>query len=1199
MNNVTQAVGVNDPGRSFLLGGGVMGSRLREQDWSASSLGAPEAWPEALRTLVSVLLAAKQPMFVAWGRERTLLYNDAYAEILGAKHPEAFGRSFLDVWSEIRDDLTPIVDQAFAGEPVHMDDIALVLNRNGYREQAHFAFSYTPVRDQSGAVAGFFCACTETTNQVAAERARQEAEAALRQNEGRLRSVLDSIAEAFVLLDRDFRVIEINPEAMRLETRPREAILGLSHWEAWPGTEHSELGRLYKRAMAEGEPLDVEHRYVWPDGHEAWLNVRAYSTADGLALFYRDITERKRARKALEESEAFTRLLIDSTSEAFYAVDRRGATTLCNEAFLRMLGFTSREDVMGRKLHDVIHHSRPDGSRYPSEDCPIHHAALEGRPVLVSDEVFFRLDGTAFPVEYRAEPILRDGVLQGAICTFSDVTERRAAAAALLESEARLRTLAAEQTAILGQLAEGVIVTDPAGRINFVNEAAARIHGVARLDVEPEDYSETYHLLTMEGEPYPPHELPLARAVLAGETVTEARWRIRRPDGSDVYAVGSARPVHDGAGNRIGAVLTLRDDTQRHAAERELRENEARLRALTDNLPSGMVYQIATGRDGSERRFLYVSQSHEKLTGVPADAVLADPSIPYHLILPEHRPAMVEAEAEAIREGKPFDVQVPFRHADGEVRWSRIISAPRLQADGTLIWDGIQIDITDQKAAETLLRDLNETLEARVAERTEERDRAWRLSQDLLVVAEQDGTIAEINTAWSALLGWQPGELIGQSIASFTHPDDLEGTLAVFAGILEAPLSTPFEYRFRHRDGAYRWFAWTGAFEQGRVYANGRHVTAEKEREAELESAREALRQAQKMEAVGQLTGGIAHDFNNMLAVVIGSLDLLGCRTGADDPRSRRYIDAATDGARRAALLTQRLLAFSRQQPLRPEAIELNKLVAGMSALLRGSLGSDIRLETVLAAGVWRTHADPNQLENVLLNLAVNARDAMPDGGRLTIETQNAHIDARYAAAHVGVPTGQYVLIAVSDTGSGMAEDVIARAFDPFFTTKEVGKGTGLGLSQVYGFVKQSGGHVAIYSEPGEGTTVKVYLPRLVGSEEDAPTDKAASELPLGSVQEVILVVEDEPAVRQFSVDALAELGYRVLEADGAAAALRLLGAHSEIELLFTDVVMPDVNGRKLADEARRRRPDLKVLFTTGYTRNAVVQTECSMPELS
>jgi CheY-like chemotaxis protein len=260
-----------------------------------------------------------------------------------------------------------------------------------------------------------------------------------------------------------------------------------------------------------------------------------------------------------------------------------------------------------------------------------------------------------------------------------------------------------------------------------------------------------------------------------------------------------------------------------------------------------------------------------------------------------------------------------------------------------------------------------------------------------------------------------------------------------------------------------------------------------------------------------------------------------------------------------------------------------------MSDLLRGSLGAGIRLETVLAGGLWKAHADPNQLENAILNLAVNARDAMPDGGRLTIETGNAHLDSRYASDHLGVPAGQYVQISVTDTGGGMTPDVRDKAFDPFFTTKPVGQGTGLGLSQVYGFVKQSGGHVKIYSEPGQGTTVKIYLPRLLVPETETQAEPALTELPRGEAQEVVLVVEDEPVVRQFTVDALAELGYVVLEAEGAATALRLLEAHPEVSLLLTDIVMPETNGRKLAEEALRRRPDLKVVFTTGYTRNAVV----------
>jgi PAS domain S-box-containing protein len=360
---------------------------------------------------------------------------------------------------------------------------------------------------------------------------------------------------------------------------------------------------------------------------------------------------------------------------------------------------------------------------------------------------------------------------------------------------------------------------------------------------------------------------------------------------------------------------------------------------------------------------------------------------------------------------------------------------------------------------------------------------------------------------------------------------------------------------------------------------------------AERLKAEEALRQSQKMEAVGQLTGGIAHDFNNMLAVVVSSLDLLDRKFLCGDARAMRFVDAARNGAKRAAQLTQRLLAFSRQQPLKPESLDVNKLVAGMSDLLHHSLGGSLQLETVLAGGLWRTHADPNQLENAILNLAVNGRDAMEglDGvGRLTIETANCHLDERYVADHVGLQAGQYVMIAVTDTGSGMSPEVVGKAFDPFFTTKEVGRGTGLGLSQVYGFVKQSGGHVRIYSEPGQGTTVKLYMQRQLGPHDDADVPAQAQAL-RGDGRELVLVVEDETVVRLLSVEALQELGYCVLEADGAETALRLLDAHPDIALLFTDVVMPGVNGRKLADEARRRRPGLKVLFTTGYTRNAVV----------
>ena len=378
---------------------------------------------------------------------------------------------------------------------------------------------------------------------------------------------------------------------------------------------------------------------------------------------------------------------------------------------------------------------------------------------------------------------------------------------------------------------------------------------------------------------------------------------------------------------------------------------------------------------------------------------------------------------------------------------------------------------------------------------------------------------------------------------------------------------------------------------------------AVRERTRELEAqndarqkAEESLRQSQKMEAVGQLTGGIAHDFNNLLTVVMGGLDIIGRQLpglGGSPAAERisRARDMALQGVRRAVSLTSRLLAFSRQQPLAPTALDINRLVAESCEFLARSLGEAVSLETVLAAGLWPAHADAHELENALLNLAVNARDAMPDGGKMTVETSNCFLDEAYVSGlSEPVACGQYVLVAVTDTGAGIEKAALERVFDPFFTTKEVGKGTGLGLSQVYGFVRQSAGHVRIYSEVGEGTTVKIYLPRHVGADVKPVEPKPPTEDFAAIGTETILVVEDDNALRAYTIEILSELGYRVVQAPDGAAALEVLDRREDIDLLFTDVVMPGgLNGRQLATEAQKRRPRLKVLFTTGYTRNAIV----------
>ncbi|HET8613797.1 MAG TPA: response regulator, partial [Sphingomonas sp.] len=499
------------------------------------------------------------------------------------------------------------------------------------------------------------------------------------------------------------------------------------------------------------------------------------------------------------------------------------------------------------------------------------------------------------------------------------------------------------------------------------------------------------------------------------------------------------------------------------------------------------------------------------------------------------------------------------------------------------------------------LRRLNEALEQRFSEVLAERKLLAELVEttDALILAlDFDYNIMAVNRACSRdlerIYGVQAG--VGDNLLDLlsAYPEEREKVRATWGRALAGEEFTivdafgdperdrpSYEIKFsivRDREGRP-----IGSYQF--VY----DVTERLRREAELQEMQEQLRQAQKMEAVGQLTGGIAHDFNNLLTIITGNLDIIDRSLGRDEARVRRAAGHARKGAERAASLTQRLLAFSRRQPLAPKPIDVDRLVLGMSDLLNRALGETIRLETITTPGLWRVEADPNQLENSLLNLAVNARDAMPQGGRLTIETANAHLDEGYAAAHTGVAQGNYVVIAVSDTGSGMSRETLERVFEPFFTTKEVGRGTGLGLSMVYGFVKQSGGHVKVYSEEGQGTTVKIYLPRLLSG--DAPEEDAEEPLLSGEHRgETILVAEDDEDVRAYTAEILRELGYSVIEAHDGPAALRLLAQpEMKIDLLLTDVVMPEMSGRELADQALQLRSGLRILYTSGYTRNAIV----------
>lgn len=871
---------------SFLDSCSDMAARIRAFDWERSPLGRPDAWPEALRTLVGVMLDANQPMFVAWGPAQTLIYNDGYAEILANKHPEALGRSFLDVWSEIRPDLTPIVERAYAGHPVHMDDIQLTMERKGFPEETHFTFSYTPIRSKGGTVEGFFCPCTEITQQILAARA-------VRASEVRAHQIFDSVADyAIIVMDLDRRI---------------------SGW---------------------------------------------------------------------------------------------------NEGARHVFGWT--EDEMIGQSGDIL---------FTPEDRE------EGRPAI--------------------EAVLA--------------------------------------------LAEG--------------------------------------------------------------KAPDERWHMRR-DGSRFWANGAMTPLRDEAGVAIGLVKILRDRTAQRLAEQALADSEARFRQVAEALP-GFLWTAAA--DGA---LDYTSPSWHAYSGSPADASDGEGWLSF--VHPDDRSGAMARWREAIRRLEPYEAEFRLRRADGVYRWWLARALPVGDgADAADRWIGVCSDIEEIVAARDTLARSREEMERLVAERTHDLERMWRLSTDVMLVADFKAEVHSVNPAWTTQLGWSETELIGNDFMRLVHPDDVEATLAEVGKLAQGVTTLRFENRYRCKDGSYRWLSWTAVPDEQFLHAVGRDIQAEKEAAEALHAAEEALRQSQKMEAVGQLTGGIAHDFNNLLTGVIGGLDLLQRkiaegRTGELD----RYVSMATTSANRAAALTHRLLAFSRRQPLDPKPVNANRLVTSLEELLRRTIGESVQLEIVTAGGLWQTRCDPHQLESALLNLAINARDAMPEGGKLTIETCNAHLDSAYAARSREVRPGQYVCICVSDTGTGMSKETISKAFEPFFTTKPIGQGTGLGLSMIYGFARQSEGYAKIYSELGEGTTFKLYLPRYYGDDEDPGSEEPMPRFTKAAGQgEVVLVVEDEGAVRALVSEVLTDLGYSPIEAVDGPSGLAILQSSQPIDLLVTDVGLPGLNG--------------------------------------
>ena len=687
---------------------------------------------------------------------------------------------------------------------------------------------------------------------------------------------------------------------------------------------------------------------------------------------------------------------------------------------------------------------------------------------------------------------------------------------------------AAEWRQIVNSAVETAVISlDPQGRVTTWSRGAQSMLGWS----ESEMLGRTIEcLFTDEDRRQDMLARELRDARTSGRGLGAEGWRLRK-DGSRVWGAGEVSPITGADGAIIGFVKILRDRTEQRANEMVVREERRALEIL-----NRVGSQLAMGQDLHQLVQLATDAGVE-LTGAEFGAffynVLDDAGEAYMLYTLSGAPLEAFSKFPMPRNTAVF---APTFRGESIIRSADITKDPRYGRNAP--YAGMpegHLPVRSYLAVPVV-------------------SRAGEVLGGLFFGHAREGVFSErserglAGLAAQAAIAIDNARLLAAAQREIAERQRTEASLQELNATLELKVT---------------------------------------ERTEQLKQSEEALRQAQKMEAIGQLTGGVAHDFNNLLQAITGNLEILQRHLPADSGRAQRAAAQAIAGAERAAALTQRLLAFARRQPLDPRPTNVNALVSGMSDLLHRSLGELVSAEIVLGVSLWRAEIDPNGLESAILNLVLNARDAMPGGGRLTIETSNAYIDERYASKAVEVRPGQYVLISVSDTGSGMDEATIARAVEPFFTTKPVGLGTGLGLSQVYGFVKQSGGHLKIYSEPGQGTTVKIYLPRLVGTANE--TEEAETLLPPEGEQETILVVEDDDGVRSVSVETLTDLGYRVLEAADGTMALRVLEHAGHIDLLFTDVVLPGgMTGADVAAQARTLRPDIKVLFTTGYARNAI-----------
>ncbi|RZT36668.1 response regulator [Cupriavidus agavae] len=1236
------------PAPPFLAGGGEMGALIRTFDWRGTPLGAPEGWPQSLKTAIRIMLTSRQPIWIGWGQDLRFFYNDPYKAIIGGKHPQALGQPTAQVWSEIWSEIAPLLETAMAGvEGTFVEQKLLIMERNGYPEETYYTFSYSPVPDDHGGTGGMICANSDDTERVVAERqlnllrevatsavnARTWSEAC-RLSVGALRTNPYDLPFALLYLaERGTDTLSLCGSVGIEGGHPAAPqTLGMHAAAPWPAgaalrdgvTLHlTDLagrfaaplpGGAWQFAPREAAILPVltsgetsrngvlvvglNPCRLFGDRYRAFLDLVAGQIGQAVSYAHAYEEERRRA-EALAEIDRAKTTFFSNISHEF-----RTPLTLMLGPLEEMLARTGPQP--DRALVEVTHRnglrllklvnalldfSRIEAGRvqmHPqATDLPAFTAELASlfRSSIESAGMRLEVDCGPLPDAVSVDRDMWETIVLNLLSNAFKFTYAGAIAVSLRAGAEGDVVLEVSDTGIgipadeLPRLFERFHrVAGAVGRsiegsgigLAMVQELV-RLHG-GTIAVDSETARGTRFCVTLPRSARRPAALapskPASTSAQALAYVEEAmRWT---PEAEASIAQDVEGAGLDGAADGVTGRLLVADDN-------------ADLREYMFRILRAAGHTVLTAADGEEALVLARAQRPDlivsdvmmpRLDGfgllreVRADAGLRQTPV---LLLSAR--AGEEARVDGLASGaddylvKPFSARELVARVASNLRLSQLRN--RVQQE---------------------LRELNDSLERRVAETVADRDRLWDVSEDLLMVTSMDGMLERVSPSWKRTLGHPLDGLLGRTCMAFVHPEDLVHVTEQMIALRRDGAPVRHECRMLCADGAIRWMAWTLSIDPvtGRIHGVGRDVTGDKDAAEALRHADEALRMAQKMEAIGKLTGGVAHDFNNLLQVIGGNLQLLA-RDVAGDDRSESRVRNALAGVARGAKLASQLLAFGRRQPLAPKVVNLGRFVRGLDDMLRRALGDEVEIETLIAGGLWNTLVDPFQVENALLNLAINARDAMNGNGKLTIEAGNAVLDDAYARRNADVSPGQYVMVAVTDTGSGMPPEIQEQVFEPFFTTKREGQGTGLGLSMVYGFVRQSGGHVKIHSEVGRGTTVRLYLPRAHEAE-DEETEIDTS--PVGGGSETVLVVEDDDEVRATVVEMLGSLGYRVLKARDAVSALAIVESGVAVDLLFSDVVMPGpMRSTEMARKVRERLPGIAVLFTSGYTDTVIVHT--------